>query len=146
MPTKKIFALIKAEQLRQQNNFIPAKQLGPYLDKLAARAEFMVHYDSGNCLGFVAFYCNDLESRVAFITLVLTSDQARGRGVARNLLIATLLTMKNRDFHLCRLEVKKANTSAIGLYQKLNFYPFRENDDSLILEFDLSKLSSTLCL
>ena len=137
MITDAIKALILEEQQRQAGRFINTTDLQAYLQKLDAHAEVLSDTDGARCRGFVAYYCNDLQTRRAFITLVLVSPQDRGSGVGRALVSRVLDVCRERGFASCGLEVRADNAAAIALYESLGFTPVSERDGRQMLECTL---------
>lgn len=113
--------LIREEQVRQAGRFIEGVDLDAYLAKLGERAEIVTDSVDERYRGFVAFYCNDLAARRAFITLVLVDPRDRGQGVGRALVGRVLDMVKARGFTSCELEVGPANAAARSLYEGLGF-------------------------
>lgn len=134
MLTEPVRALIIDEQARQSGRFIEGVDLQVYLKKLDAHAEIVSEADGGRCRGFVAFYCNNLETRRAFITLVLVAPQDRATGLGRTLVSRVLDICRGRGFSACGLEVRSDNTAAIAMYAGLGFVAAGERDGRQILE------------
>lgn len=134
MLTAAMKAMIRAEQASQAGRFVDNADLDAYLDKLDTRAEVVADTDAGRCRGFVAFYCNNMETRRAFITLVLVAPQDRGSGVGRALVSRALDVCRDRGFTSCGLEVRSDNDAAIALYSSLGFVMVSERDGRQTLE------------
>lgn len=113
--------LIYKEQKDSEGTFVDVFPLDGYISKLKANAEFLTYYDSGQCEGLVAFYCNDLVGKKSFITLVLLSRKYRGKGIASELINGVIRICVRRGFHTCSLEVDTNNVSAKKLYEKIGF-------------------------
>lgn len=133
MSFSEIESLIRAEQKRQQNRFVETDNLNEYLLKIKNSAEFITHYSSGQCAGFIAFYCNDPTKELAFITLVLLAPEYRGQGLASSLINYTLEHCKTNKFKRCGLEVRKDNHSAIKLYKKHEFKIEKDCNEKLLM-------------
>ena len=129
--------LILAEQERQKGRFIEKVGVDEYIGKIKKKSEIFCHYVEGDCAGFVAFYCNDMERHEAYITLVLTNPRYRGMHIAKNLIVMTLASAKTRGFKSCALEVKNDNESAIALYESLGFSVFEKKQYSRIMKVPL---------
>ena len=114
-----VLALIHAEQEAQRGIFVPDDPA--YLEKISRHAELIVHQDNTGVLGYIFFYCNSVEKKASYVTLIGTSAQARGKGVGYGLLMHVLNISKNRGFSSCQLEVRKANIRAFDFYQKIGF-------------------------
>jgi ribosomal protein S18 acetylase RimI-like enzyme len=134
MLTPSMKAMIRAEQESQAGRFVAQADLEAYLEKLDARAEVVAEMAAGRCRGFVAFYCNNLETRRAFITLILVSPEDRGSGVGRALVSRALEVCRERGFTSCGLEVQSDNAAALSLYASLGFVPVSERDGRQTLE------------
>ena len=127
-------ALILEEQARQQGRFLPGVDLEVYLAKLGARAEIVAEAGEGRCRGVVAFYCDDAESRRAFISLVLVDPRERGRGLGRTLVTRALDVARSRGCTACALEVTDGNAAAQALYHALGFHPIESRGGRHLLE------------
>lgn len=132
-----IKTLILEEQARQSNRFVEGVDLNTYLHKLGERAEILADTQADRCRGFVAFYCNDLASRQAYITLVLVAAQDRDTGLGRALVAGTLEICRQRGFATCRLEVRKDNAAALAIYRSLGFKLVEERASTSVLEIGL---------
>ena len=134
MLTDAITQLIREEQARQPGRFIETADLDAYLKKIDERAEIVAESDGGRCRGFVAFYCNNLTTRRAFITLVAVAPQDRQSGLARTLVTRALDICRERGFSSCGLEVRADNAPAIALYEGLGFNTVSETAGRRVLE------------
>jgi ribosomal protein S18 acetylase RimI-like enzyme len=132
-----IAALIRAEQSRQDGQFVDVADLDGYLAKLHDKAEFLSDSQGDRCRGFVAFYCNDEVSKRAYITLVLVDPQDRGLGIARTLVAGVLQLARERGFTSCRLEVAKTSVAAHALYRSLGFTAIETRGDKDLMEISL---------
>lgn len=137
MLTEAIKTMIRDEQDRQSGRFVEGVDLETYLRKLEAHAEVVTDSLAGRCRGFVAFYCNDVASRQAYISLVLVDPQDRAAGLGRKLVARVLEICRERGFVSCRLEVRKDNAAALGMYQALGFAPVGERANADVLELPL---------
>jgi hypothetical protein len=68
MISDKIKSLILEEQARQDGRFVRDVGMDTYLAKLGEKAEIVLDVIGGRCRGFLAFYCNNVNTRMAFIT------------------------------------------------------------------------------
>jgi len=126
--------LIRDEQALQNGEFVRNADLGTYIEKLKKNAEFLIHCSNGELAAFVAFYCNDPNKHCAFITLVLTKLEFRGKKIADGLVEGVMSLVEKRGFDACQLEVKKDNEVALALYQKKKFKIVKELNESLLME------------
>jgi ribosomal-protein-alanine N-acetyltransferase len=132
-----IEALIKAEQIRQDKSFIETDDINKFISKIKNNAEFIAHYTSGQCAGFIAFYCNEPSKKLAFITLVLLAPEYRGKGIASSLINYVIEYCKKNKFKKCSLEVRKDNFSAIKLYEKHGFEIKKDSNTKLLMSVTL---------
>lgn len=123
------------EQKVQNGKLVKNLSIDQYVEKIKNKANILVHYSNGICLGFIAFYYNS-EAKCGYISMVLISECGRGQGIAIGLLSATLYTMKSRGVTSCALEVLKNNNKAINLYKKLGFCISHEDAEYLKMSVD----------
>jgi ribosomal-protein-alanine N-acetyltransferase len=74
--------------------------------------------DAGRLLGYVGVYCSLDEGE---ITNVSVDAAARRTGIGESLMTQLLERLQRRDVCRVLLEVRKSNTPAIRLYEKLGF-------------------------
>jgi len=122
-----IHDLIVAEQDRQRGQFIDV-DIAPYVLKLYDKAEFVINQEKDRCLGFVAYYANDIHTRNVFITMVLIAPEARRIGLAQALIGFVLDSARRRGFATCSLVVRKSNEAALRVYRRLGFQVVEEQD------------------
>lgn len=73
--------------------------------------------------GFIAFYANDQESRIAFISHLAVKTGYRGTGVGLALMRRCIDEARGEGMKRMRLEVDSVNDSAIRFYRSLGFVP-----------------------
>lgn len=129
-----IVSMILDEQSRQGGNFIQGVDVNSYLTKLGEKAEIVADFLGGRCRGFVAFYCNDMNSKKAFITLVLVDPRDRGLGLGQALVDFVFNVARHRGFEVCQLEVRKSNQAAYKLYLAKGFRLLEERGDIYLME------------
>jgi len=132
-----IRSLILDEHARQGAGFIEGVDIELYLAKLGEKAEIVSHSISGRCRGFAAFYCNDMNTKRAYITLVLVDPRDRGLGLGKSLVASVLEMARHRGFTSCRLEVAKRNEAAYAMYLSLGFRVVESQDHKYLLEIAL---------
>lgn len=137
MLCESIRALILGERERQGADFIQGVDLDAYLAKLEEKAEILADSIAGRCRGFVAFYCNNLATQQAYITMVLVDPDDRGAGLGKWLVASVLETAKRRGFTSCRLEVAERSDVAYAMYLSLGFRVVERRDRTFLLEVAL---------
>lgn len=130
-----VLQLINKEQERQAGVFVPLEDT--YLEKLSNHAELIVHQKNNEILGFVFFYCNDPNRIFSYITLIATSDSARGIGIGTALINYVLNLTKLRGFKFCHLEVRKNNEPALKLYEKIGFISVEDRGEKILMSYKL---------
>lgn len=111
------------KQLHVNRDFLSLSdfEIEGYLSKIDSLSIFEKYYIENKLAGFVSFYCNNEESKEAFITMVLVDKSYRGKGIAQKLIIEVIDIIKEQGFLKCNLEVKADNVNAIKLYSKIGF-------------------------
>ena len=110
--------------------------------KLQERATLFVERAEGTIVSMVAGYTNDSQDGLAYIAVLATKKECRGRGLAEKLLQKFLSECKEKGFKAVHLYAVKENEKAVALYQKLGFEEYfpaneqRPNDLHLILKFE----------
>lgn len=129
-----VLKLIQLEQVNQNGKFVPDDE--QYFQKLERHAELLTHQSQGDMLGYVFFYCNNEKKSFSYITLIGTSQAARGKGIGLGLLQSVLTISKTRGFRSCRLEVRKENTTALRFYTHAGFLPIEDRGEKLLMQID----------
>ncbi len=104
-----------------------------YFLKIDQYSEFIKYYYQDSLAGFISCYCNNYESRQAFVTLVLVSKQYRGLGAGKKLFLELFQYLKNSGFLKCTLEVRSDNINALNLYRSLGFNYSHINGDNIVM-------------
>lgn len=137
MLCESIASLIRVEHARAGARFLEDVDLEAYLEKLGRHAEFVAHSVDGECRAVVAYYCNDSQTKRAYITLVLVGQRHRRLGLGRALVACVLDIARRRGFTSCRLEVHKHNQPARDMYLSMGFRPVEERPDKHLMEIRL---------
>lgn len=131
------------ELVRKQLHFnrdflsISDSEIEDYFSKIDSLSIFEKYYIENNLAGFVSFYCNNEESKEAFITMVLVDKSYRGRKIAKKLLTNVINSIKTKNFSKCSLEVEVKNINAIYLYKKIGFYETHVEDNSVFMSISI---------
>lgn len=126
-----VIDLVMKEQERQGGLFVPDALA--YLEKLDRYAELLIHQEKGQVLGYVFFYCNAVDKRSSYISLIGTSIQARSKGIGYGLLQYVLQVSRLRGFPCCQLEVRKANARAFDFYKQVGFTVEEDRGDKYLM-------------
>lgn len=115
-------------------DFLQGQDPDVYVRKLIDHAEFVTWHQGGSLCAFVAFYANDPDRVLAYISMVATRPDKQGEGVAGSLLASCLSLLSTKGFQKCRLEVAVDNERAKALYFSLGFVEVSREKQILILE------------
>lgn len=116
--------------------FILSMPAADYVDKILANADIIPYFKEGRLAAVVAAYCNDMESREIFVTLVAVHPRCRGYGIAGHLMNAALRIGRNRGFCCARLRVCPTNDKAISLYESIGFLLVARHDAYIEMKVD----------
>lgn len=130
-----VLTLIQSEQVVQNGHFVPSDS--SYFEKLSCHAELVVHQDTAGVLGYVFFYCNAQDKRKSYITLIGTSNNARGKGVGYALVQYVLNISKCRGFNCCQLEVLKTNLNAFNFYCRIGFIVEEDRGEKYLMSISI---------
>ena len=103
-------------QSKNNSKFVTAQA-----EKFAKNAVFTVAVEDDSVIGFCAYYANDYKTCRAYLSMVVVSSYARGRGIGSALLKHMIQDCKSKGMRLIQLEVANNNTVAIRFYQKHKF-------------------------
>ncbi|MGJ7461893.1 GNAT family N-acetyltransferase [Halomonas sp. MA07-2] len=121
MTVTELICLMQVEGERIKPGFWHDVDLTEYANKLLSRAEIRLHYSHGNCLGLIAYYCNDKQGRCGYISLILVAHPAQGSGLADELLEHVVDAMERRRFYRVRLQVDHDNLRPISILPQREF-------------------------
>lgn len=111
--------------------------INDYAKKIAGKAIRFEAWSGGMLIGLVAAYCNDHQTRIAYITSVSIMKVWTGKGIAAHLMNHCIEHAKASGMQEIRLEVAGDNTSAIKLYEKSGFVAGRANAPFLTMYLHL---------
>ncbi|MFL6717195.1 MAG: GNAT family N-acetyltransferase [Burkholderiaceae bacterium] len=101
--------------------FPPPSDFSAYAKKITEHARIVGLRVDGTLVAFLAFYCNDLDSRLAYMSMLVVRSDYRGRGLAKRLVQQSLHHLTQEGFLVYRLEVGKEKSEAIALYRTMGF-------------------------
>lgn len=93
--------------------------LRDYATKIQEQASVMIETDRSGICGMVVFYCNNQETKLAYISLVGVSTRARSQGIASRLVKSVCEYINTKKFY--KIGIHSNNPSAIRIYQQLGF-------------------------
>jgi len=111
---------------------------GYLLDKIFSNAITLVAYDF-KILGYVAFYCNDISNKKAFISLIAVEPFYQNRRIGSILLQNCELTCRTKGMVSIGLEVKRDNRNAVRFYKHHGFSIIKSTDKIYFMEKELKE-------
>lgn len=132
---EEVEALLRRAHEEALPSFPPPIDFSAYAKKVTGHARIAGLRADGTLVAFLAFYCNDPERRLAYMSMLLVRSDYRGRGLARRLVQQSLDYLTQAGFIVYRLEVGKDNREAIALYKAMGFTETgQEKEASLFME------------
>ena len=80
-------------------------------------------------IGIAILYMNDPKKEFTFLTYIRINEEWRKKGISTRLFELMFAEMRKRGFSQMRLEVKRTNLPALGLYRKMGFVVTEESGD-----------------
>lgn len=135
-------AQIADHLLRCDVDFVPPLsgrvEINDYARKIESKATRFEAWSDGTLVGLVAAYCNDQESRIAYITSVSVLRAWTGKGIAARLMSQCIEHAKASGMRQISLEVGGDNAPAIKLYKKSGFEISNTGTPSITMNFPVS--------
>ncbi len=89
--------------------------------KFLKYATIAVTYKDNEIIGFISFYCNDKQNKVAYISMIAVLPEHRQKGIGNKLIEEALEYCRKNEMKCIRLEVRKKNINVLDFYKKLGF-------------------------
>lgn len=87
-----------------------------------------------NLAGFIAFYANNMETCIGFLSMIIVIKEYQNKGIGTALLDKCIDICKENGMNKLRLEVDIKNKKAIKVYERKGFKVISKRGDSCILE------------
>ncbi|MBO5312819.1 MAG: GNAT family N-acetyltransferase [Clostridia bacterium] len=106
--------------------------------KLCEKGTLCAREENGEIVALVAGYTDNLENNIAYISVVATRKDARGKGYARALVCEFIDICREKGIDAVHLYTVHSNTSAVKMYNSIGFMEWvvedepRKNDLHLI--------------
>lgn len=111
--------------LHQEKFFVPAiaskVNLKEYSEKLLEQASLAFAVNENVIAGMIAFYCNDFNSKQAYISYFAIDDLHKGKGLGRKLLSNCIAQCQEVNMNSIKVETWAGNAAGIHLYNSLGF-------------------------
>ena len=121
------------KELLLDPRLLSGQNLADYVSKIKNNAEIISITVKGVVIGCVVYYCNNLESKTSYISMLIVNKEYQGKGIGGWLLDAAIMKIKSLGFNVCRLEVRNDNNEAIHLYSKKGFVKVNNDDGKMIM-------------
>ena len=113
-----------------------------YAEKLLATGHAIAEFHDGKPMGMMCFYCNDVETRIGYITMFALMEElgfAKGRTMF-NLAKLSAEIADRTGMEWVRIEVDDNNVIARKLYERMGFEYTEKKEHSSIMKVSLEKL------
>lgn len=101
-------------------------------DKLSKNAKVFVAY-AKDILGYNAFYCNNSNTKTAYISLIAVDKSKQNMRIGKRLLKSCEDFCLSNGMLYLDLEVRKNNIQARSFYEKNKFHIIDEREQSYIM-------------
>ena len=95
--------------------------LEAYSYKLYKYAKTIAIFENNIIVGFASFYCNDSETKTAFLAQICVNKDYSSKGYGTDLIKECERISKNNGMKKLRLEVYNKNVSGLAFYKKHNY-------------------------
>lgn len=95
--------------------------IGILAAKFACRANVDCITVNSKVAGFISYYCNDSIMKNGYISMLVVRGAFQGKGLGTLLMNSAINNCRCNGMERIRLEVDRANETAIGFYQKIGF-------------------------
>lgn len=104
--------------------------LSDYVKKVIENAELIIDQKDGKIRGLVVLYCNDYDTKSAYIPLVGVLSEFRGCGIAKKCMLEAINVARKKGMK--KIMIHSNNPVAIKLYKDLGFHIIEEGDRKLM--------------
>lgn len=101
-----------------------------FADKILKNGHLCVFSQDQTIQGFSAFYANDTQNKVAYLTMIAVKEEYRREGIGDKLLSFVEKESKLRGMNQLKLEVSISNLGAIKFYEKHGFCILEQNENA----------------
>lgn len=116
--------------------------LQQYAEKINKYANLELAIDHNkNITGLLAYYCNNQQTKIGFITLLGVLPEYQNAGIAKKLLLNCISGCIREKMKIVTVKTEVANSKAISFYQKNGF-----NMQEMFYDSDIKKVRLNLNL
>jgi|GEM_PF-3454556 len=132
----KIYDLMNL-MINDESGLFEVGDLDSYIDKLIEKACIITIMAQDALQGFLAYYANDYENKVGFISMLIIDPSTKRMGYGRRLVEFALKDLTMKGFEKCRTEVNADNIKAVNICKRLGFTYVGTNDIYMVFEKQL---------
>lgn len=121
------------KELLLDPRLLSGRNVEDYISKIKDNAEIVSITIKGVVIGCAVYYCNNLESKIAYISMLIVNKEYQGKGIGGWLLDSVIMKVQALGFNICRLEVRNDNNEAIHLYSKKGFIKINKDDEKMVM-------------
>ncbi|MDB4922236.1 GNAT family N-acetyltransferase [Mucilaginibacter sp.] len=108
--------------------------LDAYVDKIIAKGNIISIIEQDVLVGFLAYYANDYENKLAFLSMTIVLPSTRRMGYGRRLLDFFLAELLHKGFKRCLTEIKAENIVPITICKRAGFHELERKGKYIVLE------------
>lgn len=127
------------EAVSEQPEILNNQSVEAYLEKIQKYSEIIRIDLNSTLIGFLSFYCNDINNIRSHITFIYIHKDFRGMGFAKSLVRSAIRISKEKQFKKITIETRDYNKNALQLYQDLGFLISDKKSSTVHLHLDLNK-------
>ena len=106
------------------------QSLSEFAIKLCEKATICKIEENGEIISMVAGYTENLTDNIAYISVVATLENERGKGYSKSLVKDFINICKRKQIDAIHLYTVSTNISAVNLYKKLGFEEYIIENES----------------
>ncbi len=130
-----IKAIARLEKTIQPPLSVCGIDIEKYAEKLFCNAQIVTARKNEQIVGLAAFYANDYEKRVGFLSFIAVCEELKGQGIGKKILSEVEKKAVVCGMEKVGLEVFKTNCYAIQFYKKMGYSESDfESENSLYME------------
>ena len=128
---EKLICFLEALNIEENSKLIDC-DIVKYVDKIEEYATIISIFNNDHLIALIAFYENDSNLDLAFLSMLAVRKDFKKMGIGKNLLNFSIKELKKKGFNNYGLEVRKDNINAIKLYEKYGFIYKEERKNNFI--------------
>ncbi|MFL0352399.1 GNAT family N-acetyltransferase [Xanthomarina sp. GH4-25] len=133
---KDLVDLLKEINIEFDNKFIKIN-INEYVNKIVRSAVVIPFYKENQLIGFIAFYANNFETKVAYLTMLAVNKDFRSKNIGKFLLDMTTSYLIDRGFKKFGLETLTENERAKKFYLENGFLVKEKKGRFIYMEKDI---------